>query len=108
MAIRLAPPQGFGAEQYGVVTERLTRIWLTKHHRHPAVAAERGSSFEMEPKNLGGKSGDARFSTVSYLKKQHGVWDSPDAVSRTFNALTLQHFKEVLFQFNANTALPTT
>jgi hypothetical protein len=32
-----------------------------------------GSRLEMEPKNLGGKSGDARFSTVSYLKKQHGV-----------------------------------
>lgn len=52
----------------------------------------------MEPKNLGGKSGDARFSTVSYLKKQHGVRELPDAVCRMFNVLTLQHFKEVLLQ----------
>ena len=65
----------------------------------------------MEPKNLGGKSGDARFSTVSYLKKQHGVRQLPDAVSRTVNVLTLQHFKGAVadrLQFNANTALPTT
>ena len=33
-----------------------------------AVGDERGGRLEMEPKNLDGKSGDARFSTVSYLK----------------------------------------
>jgi hypothetical protein len=31
---------------------------------------------------LGDKSGDTRFSTVSYLKKQHGVRELPDAVLR--------------------------
>jgi hypothetical protein len=30
------------------------------------VGDERGGRLEMEPKNLGGKSGDARFPTVSY------------------------------------------
>ena len=40
----------------------------------------------MEPKNLGGKSGDARFSTVSYLKNQHGVRELPDAVLRILGA----------------------
>ena len=36
----------------------------------------------MEPKIPGEKSGDTRFSTLSYFKKQHGVRELPDAVFR--------------------------
>jgi hypothetical protein len=40
----------------------------------------------MEPKISGEKSGDTRFSTVSYLKKQHGVRELPNAVFRILGA----------------------
>ena len=40
----------------------------------------------MEPKIPGEKSGATRFSTVSYLKKQHGVRELPDAVFRILGA----------------------